>query len=144
MDGIEELKGVVVLAATNRLDLVDPAILRSGRFDILFELPKPDEKTRVEIFTIHTKNKPLAKEVDLKELAGKTEGKVGSDIEFICRKASMLAIREYIENQKSLPDRQTGKNQNLELKISKRHFEEALGLMNTKDASQRGSGLATE
>jgi len=144
MDGIEELKGVVVLAATNRLDLVDPAILRSGRFDILLELPKPDEKTREEIFKIHAKNKPLAKEVDLKELAGKTEGKVGSDIEFICRKASMLAIREYIEKQKSLPDRQTGKNQNLELKISKRHFEEALGLMNTKDASQRGSGLATE
>jgi len=137
MDGIEELKGVVVLAATNRLDLVDPAILRSGRFDILFELPKPDEKTREEIFKIHTKNKPLAKEVDLRELAGKTEGKVGADIEFICRKASMLAIREYIEKQKSLPDRQAGENQNLELKISKQHFEETLGLMNTKDASQR-------
>jgi transitional endoplasmic reticulum ATPase len=136
MDGIEELKGVVVLAATNRLDLVDPALLRSGRFDLILELPVPDEKTRVEIFKIHTKNKPLAKEVDLKELAGKTEGKVGADIEFICRKASMLAIREYIEKQKSLPDRQTGKNQNLELKILKQHFEEALRLMNTKDASQ--------
>jgi len=137
MDGIEELKGVVVLAATNRLDLVDPALLRSGRFDLILELPVPDEKTRVEIFKIHTKNKPLTKEVDLKELAGKTEGKVGADIEFICRKASMLAIREYIEKQKSLPDRQAGKNQNLELKISKQHFEETLGLMNTKDASQR-------
>jgi len=124
MDGIEELKGVVVLAATNRLDLVDPAILRSGRFDILFELPKPDEKTREEIFKIHTKNKPLTKEVDLKELAGKTEGKVGADIEFICRKATMLAIREYIENQRS------------ELKISKRHFEETVGLMNTKDTKK--------
>ncbi|MBU4346709.1 MAG: CDC48 family AAA ATPase, partial [Candidatus Omnitrophica bacterium] len=84
MDGIEELKGVVVLAATNRLDLVDPAILRSGRFDILFELPKPDEKTREEIFKIHTKNKPLAKEINLKEFAKDTEGKVGADIEFIC------------------------------------------------------------
>ncbi|MBI5750097.1 MAG: CDC48 family AAA ATPase [Nitrospinae bacterium] len=67
MDGIEELKGVVVLAATNRLDLVDPAILRSGRFDKLYELPKPDEKTREEIFKIHTKNKPLPKDVDLEE-----------------------------------------------------------------------------
>ena len=127
MDGIEELKGVVVLAATNRLDLVDPAILRSGRFDILFELPKPDEKTREEIFKIHTKNKPLAKEVDLKELAGKTEGKVGADIEFICRKASMLAIREYIENQ------------NLELKISKRHFEEALALVIKTEQKRKGT-----
>ncbi|MBI5749678.1 MAG: CDC48 family AAA ATPase, partial [Nitrospinae bacterium] len=86
MDGIEELKGVVVLAATNRIDLVDPALLRSGRFDLLLELPVPDEKTREEIFRIHTKNKPLADDVDLKELAKETEGKVGSDIEFICRK----------------------------------------------------------
>ena len=109
------------------MDLVDPAILRSGRFDILFELPKPDEKTREEIFKIHSKNKPLAKEVNLKELAGKTEGKVGADIEFICRKASMLAIREYIENQNPcLAGRQ--KNQNLELKISKQHFEESFGV----------------
>ena len=138
MDGIEELKGVMVLAATNRLDLVDPALLRSGRFDLILELPKPDQRTREEIFKIHTKNKPLAKDIDLKELAKETEGKVGADIEFICRKASMLAIREYIESQKSpAVGGGAGKNQNLELKISKQHFEEAVGLMNTKDASQR-------
>jgi transitional endoplasmic reticulum ATPase len=114
MDGIEELKGVVVLAATNRLDLIDPALLRSGRFDLLLELPKPDEKTREEIFKIHTKGKPLARDVDLRELAKEAGGRVGSDIEFICRKAAMLAIREYIE-----------KNQKLEFRISKRNFEEA-------------------
>jgi len=124
MDGIEELKGVVVLAATNRLDLIDPALLRSGRFDLLLELPKPDGRAREEIFKIHTKNKPLAKDVDLKELAKESDGHVGSDIEFICQKASMLAIREYIENQKSKI-----KNQNLEFKISKRHFQEALELL---------------
>ena len=129
MDGIEELKGVVVLAATNRLDLVDPALLRSGRFDLLLELPKPDEKTREEIFKIHTKGKPLAKDVDLKELAKKTEGRTGSDIEFICRKASMLAIREYIE-QKS-----EGRSQKSEFKISKRHFEEAIKLANKQKQS---------
>ncbi|MDP3786576.1 MAG: CDC48 family AAA ATPase, partial [Candidatus Omnitrophota bacterium] len=86
MDGIEELKGVVVLATTNRLDLVDPAILRSGRFDLLLELPKPDEKTRVEIFKIHTKDKPIDKDVELKTLAKEADGKVGADIELICRK----------------------------------------------------------
>ena len=130
MDGIEELKGVVVLAATNRLDLVDPAILRSGRFDILFELPKPDEKTREEIFKIHAKSKPLTKEVDLKELAGKTEGKVGADIEFICRKAAMLAIREFIEHRaKSIEQRVKDKDQMADLKISKKHFEEAIKLV---------------
>jgi transitional endoplasmic reticulum ATPase len=131
MDGIEELKGVVVLAATNRLDMVDPAVLRSGRFDILFELPKPDEKTREEIFKIHTKNKPLDKEVDLKGLASKTEGKVGADIEAICRKASMLAIRKYIEAQNSIAI-----SQNLELKIMKQHFEEALVLVNAQSAKK--------
>ena len=119
MDGIEELKGVVVLAATNRLDLIDPAILRSGRFDLLLELPKPDERTREEIFKIHTKNKPLAKDVDLKELAKEAEGETGSDIEFICRKAASLAIREFIGNSKE-------KNT---LVIKKKHFEEAIKLV---------------
>jgi len=145
MDGIEELKGVVVLAATNRLDMVDPAILRSGRFDILFELPKPDEKTREEIFKIHTKNKPLAKEINLKEFAKDTEGKVGADIESICRKASMLAIREYIEAQSSKSSAQQsgaspqGKTQSPELKITKRHFEEALALVIKTEQKRKGA-----
>jgi transitional endoplasmic reticulum ATPase len=125
MDGIEELKGVVVLAATNRLDLVDPAILRSGRFDLLFELPLPDESTREEIFRIHTKDKPLAQDVDLKDLANKTNGMAGSDIEFISRKASMFAIREYIEYKRLEKTKRTA----TELKISRRHLEQAVALM---------------
>jgi len=124
LDGIEELKGVLVLAATNRLDLVDPALLRSGRFDLMLELPKPDQKAREEIFKIHTKNKPLAKDVDLKRLAMETEGKTGADIEFICRKASMLAIREFIEHGFKNTD-YTDKG----LKISGKHFEEAIKLV---------------
>jgi len=123
MDGIEELKGVVVLAATNRLDLVDPAVLRSGRFDLLFELPVPDEQTREEIFRIHTKNKPLDKDVDLKKLAKEVKGKTGSDIEFICRKASMFAIREFINQAKEGRDKKNG------FKVSKQHFEEAIRML---------------
>ena len=125
MDGIEELKGVVVLAATNRLDLVDPAILRSGRFDFLFELPLPDEKTREEIFKIHTKNKPLAKDVDLTKLAKEADGRTGSDIEFVCRKASMLAVREYIERN-SAENKATLVG---ELKVSRQHFDQALKML---------------
>jgi len=127
MDGIEELKGVVVLAATNRLDLVDPAILRSGRFDFLFELPVPDEKTRKEIFRIHTKNKPLEKDVDLKKLAKEIEGRTGSDIEFICRKASMFAIREFVNQDKE------GKVKKKDFKVSKQHFEQALKMLKEKN-----------
>lgn len=125
MDGIEELKGVVVLAATNRLDIVDPAILRSGRFDLLFELPLPDGKTREEIFHIHTKHKPLDQDVSLRELAEEVEGSTGADIEFVCRKASMFAIREYIERHPG--EKKT--NSNGELKVSRQHFDRALQMM---------------
>lgn len=125
MDGIEELKGVVVLAATNRLDLIDPAILRSGRFDLSFELSLPDEKTREEIFKIHSNNIPLNGSVDLKVLAKEMEGRTGSDIEFICRKASMFAVREYIER-----NRQKEKiNPNGDLKVTKHHFDEAVKIL---------------
>ncbi|MEK6561469.1 MAG: CDC48 family AAA ATPase [Nitrospirota bacterium] len=123
MDGIEELKGVVVLAATNRLGLIDPALLRSGRFDLILELPVPDEETRLAIFRIHTRKKPLDKDVDLSRLAKETEGITGADIEFICRKSSMFAIREYMENQNS------------GLSISMKHFEEALKLVFTQQSA---------
>jgi transitional endoplasmic reticulum ATPase len=128
MDGIEELKGVVVLAATNRLDLVDPAVLRSGRFDLLFELPAPDEKTREEIFRIHTKNKPLSKDVDLKRLAKETESRTGSDIEFICRKASMFAIREFINQGKENADKKA------DFAVSQRHFGEAAKMLKEQNS----------
>lgn len=132
MDGIEELKGVVVLAATNRLDLIDPALLRSGRFDLLFELPVPDEKTRAEIFKIHTRNKPLQEDVDLKKLAKETEGRTGSDIEFVCRKASMLAVREYIECN-STKERISADG---EIKVSKKHFDESVKMLKEHNVSK--------
>jgi len=99
MDGIEELKGVLVLASTNRPDLIDPAILRPGRFDFVLELPKPDLKAREEIFKVHTKDKPLGKNITLESLAKETEGLVGADIASICQKASLLAIREFLESK---------------------------------------------
>ncbi|MCG2677634.1 CDC48 family AAA ATPase [bacterium] len=100
LDGIEELKGVVVLAATNRIDILDPAVLRPGRFDMILELPIPDEAARYEIFKIHTRGKPLAKDVNLKALAKETKEKVGSDIEAVCREASMSAVREFLKRSK--------------------------------------------
>jgi transitional endoplasmic reticulum ATPase len=118
LDGIEELKAVVVLGATNRLDMVDPALLRAGRFDFLLEVPKPDEQCRQAIFKIHTRGKPLERGVDLKKLAKLTEGLMGSDIELICKKASLAAIRENL-NLKLDEVRK-------DFKISLKHFEEAL------------------
>jgi transitional endoplasmic reticulum ATPase len=122
MDGIEELKGVLVLASTNRSDLIDPAILRPGRFDLVLGFPKPDLKVREEIFKVHTKGKPLGNDITLEGLAQETEGLVGADIASICQKASLLAIREFLES----------KEEDLEkLAIERKHFTEAMKGMTT-------------
>ncbi|MFH1520087.1 MAG: CDC48 family AAA ATPase [Candidatus Micrarchaeota archaeon] len=94
MDGLRSLKHVVVIAATNRPDMLDPALLRAGRFDRLIEIVTPDESARLEIFKISTVKMPLDKEVNLKELAKLTEGYTGADINNITREAGMAAIRE--------------------------------------------------
>ena len=99
MDGIEELKGVLVLAATNRMDQIDPALLRAGRFDYLIEIPIPDEETRLKIFQVHTKDKPLEKGIDFKKFAQETDGLTGADIELICKKAALMTIRNAISKQ---------------------------------------------
>ena len=133
MDGIEELKGVVVLGATNRLDIVDPALLRPGRFEVLVKLPMPDREARLAIFRVHTRGKPLAPDVDLAELADRTEGLVGADIEGLCRQAAMLAIREFLEEHGSggaEEQRSRGSGEQGRplggLCISRRHFEAGL------------------
>jgi transitional endoplasmic reticulum ATPase len=100
LDGIEELKGVVVLGATNRQDIVDPAILRSGRFDLLLDLPLPDKAARLAILQIHTRGKPLAKGVSLPAIADATEGRSGADLAGLCGKAALLAIREHLATHK--------------------------------------------
>ena len=94
LDGIEPLRKVVVIAATNRPDILDPALLRPGRFDRLIYVPPPDYKARIEIFKVHTKKMPLAPDVDLEELARRTEGYTGADIAAVCREAAILALRE--------------------------------------------------
>ncbi len=96
MDGIMRLEDVVVIAATNRPDIIDPAVLRPGRFDRLIFVPAPDEKGRLEIFKIYTKNMPLAKDVSLEELAKATNGYSGADIEALCREAALNALRRDI------------------------------------------------
>ena len=96
IDGLEKMNDVVVIGATNRPDILDPSLLRPGRFDELILIGVPNIEAREEIFRIHTKNMPLAKDVDLDELAEVTEGYVGADIEAICREAAMTALRENI------------------------------------------------
>ena len=110
MDGLEELQGVVVLAATNRPTLLDPALLRPGRFDELVYVPVPDAAGRRHILGIHTKDMPLADDVDLDELAGRTNRYTGADLEDLVRRAGLLALRESLETET----------------VTKAHFDKAL------------------
>ncbi|MDR0791617.1 MAG: CDC48 family AAA ATPase, partial [Methanomassiliicoccaceae archaeon] len=109
MDGIESLRNVMIMGATNRPDMIDPALLRPGRFDKLILIGQPDADARLKILEVHTKNMPL-RDVDLKEIAKDTEGYVGADLEALCREAGMEAYRENpdIEN------------------VLRRHFDAAL------------------
>ncbi|MGC8547571.1 MAG: CDC48 family AAA ATPase [Candidatus Micrarchaeia archaeon] len=94
MDGLQDLKNVVVLAATNRPEAIDPALLRPGRFDKIIEIPMPDAAARLEILKVHTRRMPLDKDVDLAEIANLTENYTGAEIENVVREAGMYAIRE--------------------------------------------------
>ncbi len=94
LDGIQSLKNVLVIGATNRADIIDPAVLRPGRFDNVIFVPPPDRDARLEILKVHTKNMPLHDDVDLEELANMTEGYSGADIEGLCREAAMAAVRD--------------------------------------------------
>ncbi|MCL4546068.1 MAG: CDC48 family AAA ATPase [Chloroflexi bacterium] len=118
MDGIEELRGVVVIGATNRPDLLDPALLRPGRFEMQIELPPPDLAARRTILEVHTRNRPLGTDVDLFELAGRTDGLVGADLEALCRQAAMAAIRESVAREPGADF--------APFKIEARHFAVAL------------------
>ena len=110
MDGIQILKGVVVIGATNRPDILDPALLRPGRFDRVIYVPPPDVEGRYQIFQIHTREMPLDDDVDLRKLAEMTEGYTGADIEAVCREAALIAVREDLNIKK----------------VSMRHFVAAL------------------
>ncbi|HLD63260.1 MAG TPA: CDC48 family AAA ATPase [Candidatus Norongarragalinales archaeon] len=111
MDGIQNMKDIVVIAATNRAELLDPALLRPGRFDKLLVVPAPEEKARADILKVHTAKMPLGKDVNLDEFARKTEGYSGADLEGLVREAGMNAMRE----------RPIAKT------VDKKHFEKALG-----------------
>ncbi len=113
IDGLEEMHDVLVIAASNRPDIIDPALLRPGRFDRMLHVPAPEEKARLEIFKVHTKGMPL-RDISLEELAKQTEGYAGADIEAICREAAIFALRESIKAEH----------------VGKKHFEDAMKKVN--------------
>ncbi|MHC3130360.1 MAG: CDC48 family AAA ATPase [Candidatus Bathyarchaeota archaeon] len=126
LDGLEELKDVVVIGATNRIDIVDPALLRPGRFDKLLRVPVPDLEARKDILKIHLDKKPLAEDVKIDQLAEKTEGYTGADLAALCNNASMLVIKEHITKSKTI---EKAKEKLKDLKINMKDFEKTLEKM---------------
>ncbi|NHX38396.1 MULTISPECIES: CDC48 family AAA ATPase [Haloarcula] len=122
LDGIEDMENVVVVATTNRPDLIDDALLRPGRLDRHVHVPVPDEEARRAIFHVHTRDKPLADGVDLDDLASRTDGYVGADIEAVAREASMAATREFIN---SVDPEDIGDSVS-NVRVTMDHFEHAL------------------
>jgi transitional endoplasmic reticulum ATPase len=123
LDGLEVLTNVVVIAATNRPDIIDTALLRPGRFDRLLYVPPPDYESRKQIIHIHTKKKPLAEDTNIDNLAAKMDGYTGADIAAVASAAVMLALREHISKYGKPQEAQSHAK---ELKIHMRHFEEAM------------------
>lgn len=123
MDGLEILTNVVVIGATNRPDIIDPALLRPGRFDRILYVPPPDRESRLQIIKIHTEKKPLDQDVNIEVLADKTDGYTGADIASLSSAAVMLALREHITKY---PDSKEAEKQTKDLKISMQHFEDAM------------------
>jgi transitional endoplasmic reticulum ATPase len=123
LDGLEMLTNVIVIAATNRPDIIDPALLRPGRFDRLLYVPPPDRDSRIQIIKIHTRKKPLAEDVTIEELADHTDGYTGADIASLSSAAVMLALREYVSKY---PDPKESDKRLQELRIHMHHFEEAM------------------
>lgn len=121
LDGLEDLHNVTVIAATNRPDIIDPALLRPGRFDRLVYIPVPDLEARRKIFEIHTKDKPIAKDVDLDALARDSEGFTGADIASVSNEATMLSIRDFVLEGGDLSEERIAKR-----KISNKYFQKAL------------------
>ena len=130
LDGIEGRRGVIVVGATNRPELIDPAVLRAGRFDLVLELPLPDRDARRVILAIHTKKRALAPNVSLDTLARKTEGFSGADLEAACRRAANLALAEWMRARGAgaqNPTPQSSTTKPSSPLVEQRHFEVAFG-----------------
>ncbi len=122
LDGLEELHGVSVVAATNRADIIDPALLRPGRFDRIIYVPPPDAEARKAILSIHTKRKPLSDDVDLQKLAEMMSNYTGADIAAVCNQAAMIAMKSHISKKGGAMDGKALSG----IRVKQRDFEEAM------------------
>jgi transitional endoplasmic reticulum ATPase len=124
MDGLEELKGVFVMGATNRSDLIDPAMLRPGRFDEIVELGLPDEEARQQILGVHLRNKPLGENISVNKLATRCFDASGAELAAVCNRAALAALRRAVQQSKT-----DKKNKKLKVCIEQYDFDEVIAEM---------------
>ena len=129
MDGIDEMRGVVVLAATNRADMIDPALLRPGRFDKIIYVPNPDIKTREKILELNIQGKPISKDLNLKRIAELTDGFSGADVAAVVNTAISLVLHEYIGKY---PNPEEASKHTMEATVAMRNFEDAVRKVRTQ------------
>jgi transitional endoplasmic reticulum ATPase len=137
MDGLSSLRNVVVLGATNRADLLDPALLRPGRFDRIVRIGVPDEEARLGILGIHTKKMPLQKGIGLEDLAQRTEGWSGAELAALAHEAGLLAVRDYVQEGKDPMDPKAVEK----ARVSKDHLEKAFAKIDAQRELRGGETL---
>ena len=135
MDGIQEMQGIVVIAATNRADMIDPALIRPGRFDKIVYVPNPDKKTREKILSIYTKGKPIGRDIDLKKIAEKTEGFSGAEVSAIVNTAISLVLHEYLQKY---PTPEESVKHASDAIVLMHHFEDAVKKIKTQRDTKPG------
>src|SRR4051794_7563454 len=138
MDGISSLSGVVTIAATNRSDMIDPALLRPGRFDRIVYVPLPDKTTRKKILEIHSSDKPISKDINLEKIAELTEGFSGADMSSVVNTAISLVLHEYLQKY-STPEEAT--KHASEAHVTMKHFEDAIKKIKSQKENRAGEKL---
>jgi transitional endoplasmic reticulum ATPase len=140
MDGVQEMQGVMVVAATNRADMIDTALLRPGRFDRIVYVPNPDRNTRVRILEIHTRGKPISRDIDLSKIAEQTEGFSGADVAAVPNTAISLVLHEYLQKY---PTPEDAAKHSSDAIVSLRHFEDAVRKIKTQRETKPGEPVAS-
>jgi transitional endoplasmic reticulum ATPase len=138
MDGIQEMHSIVIIAATNRIDMIDRAFLRPGRFDKMIYVPNPDVKTREKILEIHTKGKPISRDVDLGKIAEKTDGFSSAEVSAIVNTAISLVLHEYLQKY---PSAEEAVKNTSDAIVSMRHFEDAVKKLKTQRETKPGEAV---
>jgi len=137
LDGLQELQRVVVLAATNRPDIVDHALLRAGRFDRLLQVPAPDKDARLQILKIHTAKNPLADDVNLENIAVRTEGYTGADLAGLVSTAVMMALEEHVDKYKTAEEVRKHAS---EVRVTAKYFDDALKKIKPTSQEEKALG----